>query len=218
MATGKRSSLFLVNVTTGMSDGMQLSFTVVVAAQLLTQSVAGTLYAGIGAALLGALAFGLARMLGEKEEINHHHPGLGIAEAEEELSLMHTIGIDPQLTADVKDKMAEEREQWLREIQEHGLGWETYDAGRARNSGLQTAGGFLCGGLLVSLCFAALCAIWPSAWPAYSVVWLLLFFTGWYKGRAMGKHPLRYALVQALSGMIVSLAVVAIMLLLLHRK
>ncbi|WP_118949850.1 VIT1/CCC1 transporter family protein [Taibaiella helva] len=218
MAALKKSPLFLVNFVTGISDGMLLPFTVMVAAWALSLSVVYTLSAGIGAASLGALAFGLARMLGEKEEIRHHHPELGAAEAETEISLMHAIGIDPQLTSEMKDKMAVEREQWLEEIREHGLGWEMYDAGRARGGGLQTAGGFLAGGVLVALCFAGLSTLLPYRWPVLPAVWLLLFLAGWCKGRVIGKPALRYALIQLFSGVVASLAVLAILLLLLPSK
>lgn len=207
MAGASKQNLFVVNFITGLSDGLLLPFAAcIIACPFFIQNLWLAVLAGIAVALIGAVAFGMARFLGEKEEIHHHHPELAHAEAEEEIALMDAIGIDPQLTQDMKAKMEAERALWLKEVQEHELGWESYDPSRARKSGLQTAGGFLLGGILVSVLFTGLTGVWASQLKAIPFVLLLFYGLGRYKGKLTGKPAGRSAAYQLAMGLVIALA------------
>lgn len=170
--------------------------------------------AGIIVSMIGALAFGLARFFGEKEEIHHRHPKLAAAEAEKEAALMQAIDIDPVLSDTMLAQMEAEKEQWLKEIKEHELDWEHYDPKRAGKSGLQTAAGFLCGGLLICL---IIYLFWltlrlPSLGLPTGV--LLFYGFGWYKGRLLGRNAMRSGIIHLATGFVVLIAVWVLVLLL----
>ena len=76
-------SLFLINVITGISDGLVLPLAAcIIALPFFTGQSLMTAGTGVVLALLGALVFGWARYAGEQEEIHHKHPELGLEEAE----------------------------------------------------------------------------------------------------------------------------------------
>ncbi len=211
MEAQTRQSLFAINFITGLSDGLSLSFAAcIIAMPFCMANLWLTAWAGTGVALIGAIAFGMARFLGEKEEISHRHPELALEEADEEIALMQAIGIDPGLTQDMKAQMESERALWLKEIQEHELGWESYDSSRARKSGWQTAAGFLLGGVLVSLLFAGIADAWGSLYKAIPFILLLFYGLGWYKGNLTGKPAGRMAAYQLVMGLAVALAALII--------
>lgn len=142
------SNLFPVNFLTGMSDGLFLPF----AAGIVASAMSGgrsALSLAVPAlfSLGGALVYGLARYFGEREEILHHHPGLPGNELDKEQAMMQAVGIDPGLADDIRPQLEAERSLWLKEVQEHGMGWERPDKRRALRGGLHTALGFLTGGL-----------------------------------------------------------------------
>lgn len=160
--------------------------------------------AGVVVALAGALAFGWARYAGEREEISHNHPQLGLEEAERELALLKTIGIDDALTAGMKAEMEQERALWLKEIAEHELGWEHYDARRARLAAVHTALGFITGGIMVSLPFVIYNGTWASLVPPLCWSLCCLLVLGWGKGRFTGRPPVAAALLSAARGLAIA--------------
>lgn len=169
--------------------------------------------AGIIVSMIGALAFGLARFFGEKEEIHHRHPKLAAAEAEKEAALMQAIDIDPVLSDTMLAQMEAEKEQWLKEIKEHELDWEHYDPKRAGKSGLQTAIGFLAGGISVCFIFYLLCVVFLKS----SVIALLFILAscygfGWYKGHLLGRNAIRSGMMQLGRGFTIAVAAFVILL------
>lgn len=209
MAPRSKRPLTLVNLTTGMSDGLVLPFIVcVVATSFWPEDVARSLLAGTVAALAGALVFGIARARGERQEIQHHHPGLAAQEADEEAALMNAIGIDPVLTQHMQHQMEEERKLWLSEIAENEMDWETYVPGRALRSGLETGSGFLAGGLLVSCIFCFAGSLHEVA--AWIMVALLFYLSGWTKGMLVGKNAWYRGAFQLILGLLAGLAALAL--------
>ncbi len=86
-----------------MSEGLVLPLAAcIIAAWLSAPPVFTAIGAGMVIALAGALVFGWARYAGEREEIRHKHPELGLEEAEKELALLKKIGIDVDLTENMK--------------------------------------------------------------------------------------------------------------------
>lgn len=198
------SSLSLINYITGISDGLLLP---VVPCALLLLSGASSeafLWCNI-AAFMGALAYGLARFLGERQEIKHHHPGFAKEELPQDEKLLKHIGIDENLVSDIMEQVGQEQELWLQEIRENDMDWEAYDPKRALKSGLQTGLGFLAGTYIGLLPFLVL---YNNI--SHIVIFLftelcLLFAFGWLKGRYVYNNPLRYGILQVLLGVLLFL-------------
>lgn len=192
-----KDSLFPINFTTGIFDGLTLPFLAcMVASPYMASTPASLIPVGLCVSLIGAIAYGLARYFGEREEIKHNHPEMATGEAEQEIALMNAIGIDKKLTLDMQAKMEEERALWLSEVKEYGMGWEQYDAARARESGLHTAAGFFAGGLAVTTGFYFVTPDWSSlVFPCY-VYFGLYLFSAWLKGYCISTKPMRYALMK----------------------
>lgn len=205
------ASLFPVDFITGLSDGLILPLAAcMIALPFAQERVLAPVVAGLAVGLAGACAFGWARYAGEREEIDHKHPQLGLEEAERELSLLKAIGIDDGLTESMKAEMARERELWLREVQEHELGWEQADDARARRGALHTATGFLTGAVLVSAPFLlvhtfSLSLAGPLCWALFC-----LLVTGWCKGRLTGRPKIITAIVGAARGLTIMTVAAAI--------
>lgn len=174
-AAPNRNSLFIVNFITGISDGLILPFAAcIIAYPHFAHNPVRLTAIGIAVALIGGLAYGLARFLGEREEIRHNHPQIASDDAAKEIALMTAIGIDVELTQELQTQMEQERKMWLKEVEENEMGWERYDEQRALKSGLHTASGFFCGGVLLSLPFLFL-----SDRPYLLLIWVAacyLFF------------------------------------------
>ncbi len=199
-------SLFPIDFITGISDGLILPLAAcIIALPFADERPLAPVAAGLTFALIGACAFAWALYAGEREEIGHKHPELGRAEAEKELALLQKIGIDEGLTAGMKAEMARERELWLREVQEHQLGWEQADSTRAWRGALHTALGFLTGGILVSAPFLYFQSFAVSL--AAPLCWALccLWVTGWSKGKLTGRPGRLTALISAARGLIMML-------------
>jgi VIT1/CCC1 family predicted Fe2+/Mn2+ transporter len=148
----KKSSLPTINFFTGASDGILLPFWLcIVLFAVFQDRISVILFIGLLLSFIGAVIFGLARALGEKNEIRHHHPQLSILEGEKEQGLLQHIGIETSLRMDMKVKMEEEKALWLKEIKENNLGWEKESPERAAIAGFQTAVGFLAGACLMLL-------------------------------------------------------------------
>lgn len=209
MPPRSKRPLTLVNLTTGMSDGLVLPFIVcVVATTLWSDDTARSLLAGVMASLAGALVFGIARARGERQEIHHNHPGMAAQEADEEITLMNAIGIDPVLTQHMQHQMEEERKLWLSEIGENEMDWETYVPGRAVRSGVETGSGFLAGGLLVSGIFCLACSMHEVA--AWITIAFLFYLSGWVKGMLVGKNAWYTGAFQLILGLLAGLAALAL--------
>jgi VIT1/CCC1 family predicted Fe2+/Mn2+ transporter len=199
-----KNNLSLINFATGISDGLILPFAFCIIASAHLNHTPWKLF-GIGflIAFAGAIVFGLARFLGEREEIKHNHPKMAAEEAREETALMNAIGIAKELTLEMQAQMEEERAQWLKEVQENDMGWEQYDNTRAIKSGLQTGLGFLAGGILVCVPFAFIQeGIMRLVIPCIFYL-VLLFSFGWVKGKLVNTNPLRSAVYKTSKGFVV---------------
>lgn len=214
-----QNSLGPVNFITGIADGLLLPFAIcIVAYPALNFSLRGIIATGAISSVAGAIVFGLARYYGEKAEIHHHHPAIAEADMAKEMSLLHAIDIDQELTEDMQLKMEQERELWLQEIKKHDMGWEVYDHRRAVRSSFQTAIGFLSAGMLVTLSFCIV-KITTGLWflPLLVTAFSITFF-GWMKGRITGKPPAKMALAHLLKALLVSICAMLIALLIYKEK
>jgi len=193
----KKSSLSMINFLTGVSDGILLPFWLcVVIFTVFPNKISVILFIGLVISFIGAIIFGLARSLGENDEIRHHHPLLSRIEREKEQNLLQHIGIEESLRLDMKAKIDAEKSLWLKEIKENNLGWEKENPDRAALAGLQTGMGFFVGACLILipvyiLVVAVLLILDPQ--PAvFSVVllflWplLCLFIFNSYKSKYIG--------------------------------
>lgn len=221
MPAAAKRSLFIVNFITGLSDGLKLPLVACLIALFVFTGDERwkAILAGIAVSALGALVFGLARFLGEKEEIHHHHPRLAAKEAEKEAALMQAIDIDKTLSEAMLRQMEAEKEQWLKEIKENELDWERYDPKRARESGLHTAGGFLAGGLLICLTFYLFCIVYLQSPLIASLVSLIACYGfGWYKGRLLDHNAVSSGMLELGRGFTVVMAALVILLLLYVKQ
>lgn len=214
-----KGNLSLVNFTTGISDGLILpfAFCIIAFAHLghTPWKLSGT---GILIAFAGAIVFGLARFWGEREEIKHNHPEMAVEEAREETALMNAIGIAKELTLEMQTQMEEEREQWLKEVQENDMGWERYDNTRALKSGLQTGVGFLAGGILVCVPFAFIQeGVMHLVIPCIFYLTLLFAF-GWTKGTLINTNPWRSALYKTSIGFVVLILALAVLYFVMQHR
>ena len=204
MAVPQRS-LFIINFITGISDGLILPWAAcfIAFAAFKDEERWKVTAIGIAVSIIGALAFGLARFYGEKEEIHHRHPQLAATEAEKEAAMMRAIDIDPELSRSMLAQMEEEKELWLREIRENHMDWENYDPKRAGKSGLQTAVGFLAAGLLVCIAFSLLVIRMHQPLIAMLAGPGICFFLGCYKGLLLGRNVLRNGLLHFITAVLV---------------
>jgi VIT1/CCC1 family predicted Fe2+/Mn2+ transporter len=200
----QQKSLFLVNFLTGISDGLVLPLAAcIIAIPFFSGQPAMLSGTGLVTGLFGALVFAWARYSGEREEIHHKHPELGLEEAQREINLLRNIGIDDALTEAMKAEMEQERALWLKEVQDNELGWEQLDEKRARHAALHTGLGFFAGAVLVAVPFtlvnrALMSAIIPLLW-----ILLCLLLLGWYKGKVTDRDPVRAAVFSALRGLVI---------------
>jgi VIT1/CCC1 family predicted Fe2+/Mn2+ transporter len=215
----RKNSLFPINFTTGISDGLTLPFVAcMIAFPFLANNALPVISIGLSVTLIGTVAYGLARYFGEREEIKHNHPEIAMGEAEQEIALMNAIGIDQELTQEMQAQMEAERALWLSEVREYGMGWEEDDAARARDSGLHTAAGFFVGGLAVTLSFYFVNADILRLVLPCAVFTLLYTFFGWLKGYYVSPNPFRYALIKSAKGMIILILVLVATLFIAVRK
>lgn len=207
-----RKSLSIINFITGSSDGLKLPLAacIILIALFPGQPLHLVLGAGILVALAGAVVFGLARFLGEREEISHRHPDLAAAEEAKEEAMMAAIDIDPGLTKSMMAGMAQEKQLWLKEIRENNMGWEDYDPGRAGRSGLHTALGFFCGGCIHCCLFLYLYGVAQLPVMAGISSAIVFFAFGAVKARILQRNVLREGIRQLATGVIMIAAVLAI--------
>lgn len=150
------SSLLPINFLTGISDGLILPLMAcIIAYPMLPTGSNQLIWIGVGVSLAGALVYGLARFRGEEEEIHHNHPAYSGAETEQEIILLKQIGIPAEIVEEIETEVQKEKKTWLKEIIANNMGWESPEKIRALKGAWHTGMGFLLGGLLVSLPFAA---------------------------------------------------------------
>lgn len=151
-----KTSITAVNIIAGIFDGFILTYMVcIIILPFLFIQPTSILWTGFAFALLVGIIYGLSRYFSEIAEIKHHHPALSQIEIEKEFALLKNIGIEDQLNIEMQTKMQEERELWLKEVIDNGLGWETTDKKRALKSGLQTGISFFVSGV-ISLIFVTI--------------------------------------------------------------
>jgi VIT1/CCC1 family predicted Fe2+/Mn2+ transporter len=204
--------LFRVNFMTGISDGLVIPFAACIIAYPFFRAASGhgILLAGLLVSLAGAIVFGLARYFGELQEIEHNHPGYAAAEAQKELDLLRSIGIDKEIREEMNAEMEQERLLWLREIKDHELGWEHKDALRARHSGIHTGLGFFTGGLMVSLPFYyAGIELLSLAVPVVVALTCFVLF-GWIKASFIRQSPGAVIIAYVMKSMMTSIAACAV--------
>lgn len=205
-AQSQKPSLFPVDFLAGMSEGLVLPLAAcIIALSFFDGSPLPAMVTGIAVALPGALVFGWARYSGELEEIQHKHPEHGLEEAEKELALLQHIGIDATLTEAMKAEMEQERALWLKEIQEHKLGWEQQDKKRAFRGAMHTAAGFFTGGILVAIPFISVTPERTSLLIPLVWAFVCLGILGWIKGRVTGRSPVGTAAMSSLRGVAITL-------------
>lgn len=153
-ADSRISDLVVANFLTGLGDGLMLPFITGILVFLFTSQIwLGFLFLN-ASALLIAIAYGFARYYGELGEIYHHHPNLlSEEELEKEQKMLAHIGLDSELRKTIKEGMEQERTKWMEEITENALGWDILSKRRALLGSIQTALGFLAGGLLSAFAF-----------------------------------------------------------------
>lgn len=210
--TPARKSLSIINFITGSSDGLKLPLAacIMLIALFPGQPLRLVLGVGVLVALAGAVVFGLARFLGEREEISHRHPDLAAAEEAKEEAMMAAIDIDPGLTKSMMASMAQEKQLWLKEIRENDMDWEEYDRGRARRSGLHTALGFFFGGSIHCCLFLYLYSV--AQLPVMAgISSAVVFFTfGAVKASILGRNIWREGVRQLAMGVVMIVAVLVI--------
>lgn len=145
----KKSSLATINFLTGASDGILLPFWLcIVLFTVFPDKLSVIFFIGLVLSSIGAVIFGIARALGEINEIKHHHPQIASLQSEKDQNLLKHIGINKSIRQDLKNQIAAENDLWLKEIKENQLGWEKESPERAAVSGFQTGLGFLSGACL----------------------------------------------------------------------
>ena len=209
MPQNSQSSLALVNIITGLSDGFILVYMVgIISFPIFYEQLIYIFWIGLAVAVLGGIIYGLARYFSEISEIKHHHPDLSSAEIDKEFALLKHIGIEDQLNAEMQLKMQEERELWLKEVIENDLGWETGNKKRALKSGFQTGIGFFLAGL-ISLSFILLIPVqFYSLGLSGLVFWMILvpilflFILGGVKAKFLGKNIWKGATISLIYGLV----------------
>jgi len=200
---GYFSPLAPVNFMAGLSDGLILP--VIPFALLLIRfgnTVPGFLSAILFLAACGGMAYGLARYLGEKEEIRHHHPELAGNELEKDALRLKQIGIDESLAAGIMQQVDREQMQWLQEINENNMDWTLPDAARARYSGWQTGLGFAAGTVLALVPFLLLHLERYGILLFLAVMLTSWGLMGWVKGAWIGKNRVTQAGAQVTKGLL----------------
>lgn len=200
-----QSDLAIVDYFTGIGDGLILPFIAGTMSFLLTANTMLSLLILAIAALLGTLAFGLARYFGEISEIEHHHPLLSASEARKEQEMMDYVGIDNNLIKAINEDMNREKQDWLKEIEENELDWVQISKTRARKGGWQTGLGYLSGALLSAVAFLAAIKIFPESSLRFficggSMVLVLNALIGGWKATFKGRPFVNGALYNLIYG------------------
>jgi len=193
------SDLVIVNYFTGIGDGLILPFISGTMVFLLTSNGILSLVILAITALLGAVAFGLARYFGEIAEIEHHHPVLSESDARKEQEMMDYVGIDKSLVASINEDMAREKEDWLKEMKENELNWAQISKIRARKGGWQTGLGYFLGAILAAVAFFMAIRMYPELSLCFffcggSVVLVLTTLAGGWKAQFKGRSFFKGAL------------------------
>jgi len=202
--SGSKSSLSAVNYIIGISDGLLLPVIPCGLMLLLLLPNAFSLsFILINIAILvGSLTYGLARFIGEKEEIKHHHPDIARQELLQDESRLKQIGIDESLVNEMMQQAGEEQALWLKEVKENEMGWDRLDTARAGKSGLQTGLGFLMGVYLMILPFFLLFLDANLIFMVILIELILLFLFGWLKGKYIYNDPVRHGILHLSKGIL----------------
>lgn len=148
-----KRDLIYANFFTGLGDGLIVPFIVGMLTFAFSNQSGRSLLLLLIAAIVGGLVFGFARYFGELEEIEHNHPYFSEMESARELAMMEYLGIDSELRVEMKEKMAEEKNYWMEEIQENQLDWDAVNRNRSLKGGIQTGISFLIGGIISLVIF-----------------------------------------------------------------
>lgn len=209
-----QSDLAIVNYFTGIGDGLILPFIAGTMVFLLTSNRMISLLLLVITALLGAMAFGMARYFGEIAEIEHHHPLLSEAEARKEQEMMNYVGIDNRLVAAINEDMAREKNDWLKEIEDNELNWAQISKARARKGGWQTGFGYFSGAVLAAVSFFMATRTYPELSLRFFfcgglVILVLSVLAGGWKAKFKGRSFVKGAFYSLVYGGI-SLAMPAV--------
>jgi VIT1/CCC1 family predicted Fe2+/Mn2+ transporter len=204
--TKPKTSLSIVNYITGISDGMLLPIIPCTLTTLFWGNTSREAFIWFNlATCVGALAYGFARFIGEKEEIKHNHPDITKQELLQDERRLKHIGIDEGIVNDMMKQVEQEQDLWLKEVRENDLGWEHLDLRRAQKSGIQTGCGFLAGAYIVALPFLLFSLNANTIVPFILTEFGLMFLFGWIKGKYIYNSPLRSAAFQLLKGVLIFL-------------
>lgn len=204
MPSPKASSLSLINYITGISDGLVLP---IIPCLLILGYYEGSISQAVVLfsviACFGGLVYGLARYFGEKNEIEHNHPDIANGEVEKDKVLLKKIGIEEDLITDMMQQVDREQKQWLNEIKENQMTWDSLDLSRAKISGVQTGIGFCAGSCLIATPIFLFFAGHINLLFCFGMEGTFLFLFGWLKGKWIGKTPFKLAVIQFIKGFMV---------------
>ena len=225
MQQNTKSSLGLVNIITGLSDGFILVYMVgIIAFPIFYEQLIYIFWIALAVAIIGGIIYGLSRYFGEINEIKHHHPELSKTEIEKEYALLKHIGIEDQLNDEMQLKMQEERELWLKEVIENDLGWEKENKKRAMKSGIQTGIGFFLAGLISLICILVILVQFYSLGLSGLVFWMILvpilflFILGGLKAKFLGKSFWRGATISLIYGLVMIVIAILIALFIIKMQ
>ncbi|KAA5533396.1 hypothetical protein F0919_12700 [Taibaiella lutea] len=208
--TKSKSSLSTVNYITGISDGMLLP---IIPCALISLYFGNDLTEAFVwftiTVCLGAFVYGFARYSGEKNEIKHNHPSIAKEESQKDAERLKRIGIDESLVNEMMQQVKKEQEDWLKEVRENNMDWESLDLKRAGRSGLQTGLGFLTGAYLISLPFLCLILSIFGIVAFLITEFILMGLFGWLKGKYIRKNPFALAITQVILGFSVLIVLAA---------
>ena len=212
------SSLSVVNYIIGISDGLILPLIPCGLISLYFSNESDNDYGLILIALyltticIGSIVYGLARYLGEKNEIKHNHPDIAKSDFLKDKERLKQIGIDDTLITEMMQQINKEQSDWLKEIKENDMNWDSLDIERAKRSGMQTGLGFLIGACLVALPLFFF-SLNKYAWPLFLISeFILMLSFGWLKGKYLHKGALITAAIQLMMGVLVLFAFIIIVL------
>ncbi len=204
------------DVVIGMADGLTVPFALTAGLSGAIDSNTIIITAGVAEIVAGSIAMGLGGYLAGTTEYEHYHSErkreywevdhLPDKEKAEIREILEEYGISKELSADVAEEMAQDKDKWVDFMMRFELELEEPHLNQAKKSAGNIAGAYIVGG------FVPLAGYFITDNPADGLVYssiftvLALYLFGYGKSKLTGQQPHKGALKTTLVGVIASTA------------
>jgi VIT1/CCC1 family predicted Fe2+/Mn2+ transporter len=192
------SSDLLTDIVIGVSDGLIIPFALTTGLSRVFTDNTNIVLAGGIAAVLGAVAMGIAGFTAGRGEKHHY---------EHDANPIHKrIGLDKDTQDHIDAETEHDKEKWAAYLETYGLPKERPDVRTAGKTGLNISIAYLLGGAIPILPYIIISEPAKAlTYAAVVTVFCLLLF-GYFKAKITGQKPFGGALRLMLTGVLAALA------------